>query len=577
MRIPSGVTDQVIYFVAVDSTDLKTRETGLSSFTVYRDRNGAGAAAMTTPTVTEVDAVNMPGVYKLLLDEDMAIGAGNDSEEMCFHITAAGMAPVTRTIELYRPKITAGDTLATTGGKLDEVSALTDHVVQTGDSYARIGAVGAGLTGLGGMSASMKAEVNAEADTALTDYDAVVPADLPTNFADLAITVTTGRVTVGTSNDKTGYSIAGTKTTLDALNDLTAAQVNAEVDTALADINLDHFIPVAGTVDDVSPTSLDFDTDLTEASTNHYDDMVISFASGALSGQSRRISLYSGGSKNVAVFPNFTAAPANGDAFVIVSGVYLRTTAEDLGTTAKTAVLAKCAVALADIGLDHLLSVAVTGADVADDSAIAQLVSKSATADWDTFDNTTDSLEAVRDRGDAAWSATAGNPNVLIDTTVATVTSQTIFTLSAGPADDDALINQAVVLYDASSTPADSPSVRKITDYVAATKTVTIDVAPDFTILAGDGVKAFVTAPGTTAPTAAQVADAVWDELVAGHVVAASFGEELHLAKAVLANKAEHDTATSANQYKDNDGATALLTLTPTADDVTGLVTRTPS
>lgn len=111
MRIPSGTTDQVIYFVAVDSTDLTTRETGLTTFTVYRDRNGAGAAAMTTPTVTEVDASNMPGVYKLLLDEDMTIGSGNDSEEMAFHITQASMAPVTRTIELYRPKITVGETL----------------------------------------------------------------------------------------------------------------------------------------------------------------------------------------------------------------------------------------------------------------------------------------------------------------------------------------------------------------------------------------------------------------------------------------------------------------------------------
>lgn len=39
----------------------------------------------------------------------------------------------------------------------------------------------------------------------------------PTNFADMAITATTGYVSVGTNNDKTGYSISGTTTTLDAL------------------------------------------------------------------------------------------------------------------------------------------------------------------------------------------------------------------------------------------------------------------------------------------------------------------------------------------------------------------------
>ena len=108
MRIPSGVTDQVIYFVAVDATDLKTRETGLSSFTVYRSRDGGAATAYTTPTVTEVSSATMPGVYKLLLDEDMTIASGNDSEEVVLHITSTGMAPVTRTFELYRSKITMG-------------------------------------------------------------------------------------------------------------------------------------------------------------------------------------------------------------------------------------------------------------------------------------------------------------------------------------------------------------------------------------------------------------------------------------------------------------------------------------
>ena len=57
----------------------------------------------------------------------------------------------------------------------------------------------------------------------------------PTNFADLAITATTGLISVGMNNDKTGYSISGTKTTLDALNDISTAQVNSEVDTALGD------------------------------------------------------------------------------------------------------------------------------------------------------------------------------------------------------------------------------------------------------------------------------------------------------------------------------------------------------
>lgn len=191
MRIPSGVTDQYIYFVAVDATDFATRETGLSSFTVYRSRNGGAAAAMTTPTINETDTTNMPGVYELLLDEDMSIDAGDDSQEMCFHITHAGMAPVTRTIELYRPKLTVGNTLDVTAtgaagidwGNVenqstsvdlsatdiqlcDTVTTLTGHTAQTGDNFARIGAAGAGLTAVPWNSA-WDAEVQSECNDAL--------------------------------------------------------------------------------------------------------------------------------------------------------------------------------------------------------------------------------------------------------------------------------------------------------------------------------------------------------------------------------------------------------------------------
>ena len=131
MRIPSGVTDQYIYFVAVDATDFTTRETGLSSFTVYRSRNGGTAAAMTTPTIAETDQSNMPGVYELLLDEDMTLDAGDDTQEICFHITHAGMAPVTRTIEIYRPETTAGETLTVSSGAIALTTADKESMSDT--------------------------------------------------------------------------------------------------------------------------------------------------------------------------------------------------------------------------------------------------------------------------------------------------------------------------------------------------------------------------------------------------------------------------------------------------------------
>jgi len=53
--------------------------------------------------------------------------------------------------------------------------------------------------------------------------------------------------------------------------------------------------------------------------------------------------------------------------------------------------------ALVARSLHKLVASAATGTDIADDSIIAQLVSKSGTADWDDYDNTTDSLQANRD------------------------------------------------------------------------------------------------------------------------------------------------------------------------------------
>jgi len=125
-RIPSATSDQGFYFVALDALDYSTFKTGLASWTIYRSRNGAAEVAMTAPTVTEIDATNVPGVYWLLCDEDMTLDAGDDEQEMCYRITASGMVPVTKVIEVFRPKFTAGSTAsdaATADAVWDEARA----------------------------------------------------------------------------------------------------------------------------------------------------------------------------------------------------------------------------------------------------------------------------------------------------------------------------------------------------------------------------------------------------------------------------------------------------------------------
>jgi hypothetical protein len=71
--------------------------------------------------------------------------------------------------------------------------------------------------------------------------------------------------------------------------------------------------------------------------------------------------------------------------------------ADALAADALAEINAQVDAAIETYGLDHLVAAAVAGADIVDNSIIAKLVSSSATADWDSFDNQTDSLQALRD------------------------------------------------------------------------------------------------------------------------------------------------------------------------------------
>ena len=197
------------------------------------------------------------------------------------------------------------------------------------------------------------------------------------------------------------------------------------------------------------------------------------------------------------------------------------TVVPDAAGTAATP--AEVATALSNIYLDHLLAVDYDPANKP--GTATALLNELVEDDGGVSRYTANALEQAPSGGT--------NPNVLMDTTISSVTDQTHFVLNAGSDVDDAYKDQSIVVYDASDS--DFPSVRKCSGYAGSSKTVTIDSAPDFTIVAGDGVKAFVAAPGTTAPTAGQNADAVCDELLSGHTIAGS------LAKAISDTLADTD------------------------------------
>lgn len=110
-------------------------------------------------------------------------------------------------------------------------------------------------------------------------------------------------------------------------------------------------------------------------------------------GQARIVSGYTSGTGVVTWDDALTSAWSDNDVWYIFPGGPGMTTAD---------INAEVDTALTDIGLDHLLSTPVTGTDVADDSIIAYLVSDQGTADWDDYDNTSDALSATQARVNAA-------------------------------------------------------------------------------------------------------------------------------------------------------------------------------
>jgi len=211
---------------------------------------------------------------------------------------------------------TAGYILYT---NLDAPVSTVDTVV---DGIATtLGTAGAGLMDLGGMSTAMKAEVNTEADVALSDIglnylvaaDAIVGAYDPVDGS-----VFTQIVSKSVSPSWGDFSPL--YQSLEAVGDVTSALGV----TAAGRLKESASQIILGVVDTVVNTHTPTTTvlqadDITEATADHFVDRVIIFTTGVLAGQQAVITGYSLvggiGQFTVAVM---TDAPANDDEFIIV-------------------------------------------------------------------------------------------------------------------------------------------------------------------------------------------------------------------------------------------------------------------
>lgn len=228
------------------------------------------------------------------------------------------------------------------------------------------------------------------------------------------------------------------------------------------------------------------------------------------------------------------ATLATASALSTVDGIVdaiLLDTAEiaNLNDLSAAAVNAEVDTALSDIGLDHLLSASVAGADVADDSVVAQIVSSSATADWDDYDNTTDSLEAIA-AGAGGGGPTAGD---IADAVLQEAVGDHTGTAGSLAEFIDAILTDTATTIPGTLSTLATASALATVDTVVdgiAVQTAAIEIDTSTTIPAQitseiDDVQADIAA--LSIPTAAAIADAVLDEALSGHTTAGTLGKAI--------------------------------------------------
>lgn len=272
-----------IAFPMVTTANPETFDTGetVTDTAYYKDGAGAWTSLAITDTVSEVGST---GVYTLdLTAAEMnhdrifikmtstnaadtlitIVTFARDFDDLAFPTTAGNSIDVTATGEVgvdfanvagtltnanlafvdANERVDVGEWLGTavtsgTGGPDVNVNAISDDTTAAINLEAAYDGTGYNVGGGSIVAASVTGAVGSvtSAVTVGTINASVI------NAASIAASALNGK---GDWNiGKTGYSISGTKTTLDALNDVSTAQVNTEVDNAIETYHLDHLLAV---------------------------------------------------------------------------------------------------------------------------------------------------------------------------------------------------------------------------------------------------------------------------------------------------------------------------------------------
>ena len=455
-----------------------------------------------------------------------------------------------------------------------------DDVIQTGDSFSRIGVAGVGLTNLG--------------DTRIANLDATVSSRLAPAGTLAAVTLVNGL-----ANDVVDSDALATS----AVTEIAGGAADQVWDEAVSDHNTSGsfgeslrqvnqgIVSAESTVNDASATTLSFVTNLTEASDDHYNDLTVVFTTGALTGQSRICTDYNGTTKTLTFDEAWTEAPADTDDFIILN-IHNHTLTQisenvrteiDSNSTQLAAIVAdtnELQTDWADGGrLDLILDARAsqTSVDTIDGIVDSILVDTGTTlpATLTTIEGKIDTVDGVVDtilvdtnelqtdwvdggRLDLILDARSSQTSVdTIDTNVDAILVDTGTTIPATLTTIEGKIdtidtNVDAILVDTGTTiPATLTTIEGKID--------TVDTVVDVILVDTD-----TTIPGLISglndPDSATIADAVWDEILTGatHNISTSAGRRLReIASSVIWTGTAQGSGTGTNQIQLDTGASA--------------------
>ena len=390
----------------------------------------------------------------------------------------------------------------------------------------------------------------------------------PTNFEIMSIVAATGEVAVNSFTTSA------------------KAEIKSEVNDALVDLHLDHWVAASGTITaDTGDTILS--TDLTDAD-NFWDLATIRFTSGTLAGQSRCIRTFTDSGNLLQVQSAMTGDPQINDTFIIISGdqtVNIRQVEEtdvaaasgrfsvntthisgdsgaadnlekmldgtggvslaaDIagnvtgtigGFTAPAAadIELQCDQALASINLDHLFKNSMVAGDVTNSSFAARITSKEATPTFTSFLNTTDSLEAIADAvpgggpsvdaiADGVWDELRSG-HTDVGSFGEGVLAEDLNTAAKASVNTEADSALSDIQLDHLIQVADPGSI-VTTDSLWAKMSAIDGTYADFNDNT-DSLEALADAVPGGGPSVDAIADAVWDEQADGHQNQGTYGQ----------------------------------------------------